>query len=226
MKQMFGILQLSIAVSRRRESRRNDRADVPIGTLPDFEVWIDGVKRRSGNAVSARFRSIEFTGYQRSLDQSELAGFVTWETDAPTTQIVVRTTRSAEALQSVVVRPLSLAIEPQVDVEKKEVAFSVPGLVPTVLELGDFHNCLHLLPFPIYERPKDLNAPNLRYYGPGVHREGVIEVKSCEEIFVDAGAVVYGGVRGVNVENVRSPVRESLTPDRTNAEKSTVFSDF
>ena len=209
MKQMFGILLgLSIAVFL-APTRVDAETIVPTvpeseAIYPDFEVWIDGVK---APVWQCRVSAIPFNrvwpGYQRSLDQSELAGFVTWETDAPTTQIVVRTTRSAEALQSVVVRPLSLAIEPQVDVEKKEIAFSVPGLVPTVLELGDFHNCLHLLPFPIYERPKDLNAPNLRYYGPGVHREGVIEVKSGEEIFVDAGAVVYGGVRGVNVENVK-----------------------
>ncbi|MBR5757110.1 MAG: hypothetical protein IKX88_00750 [Thermoguttaceae bacterium] len=171
---------------------------------PDFEVRIDGVE---APVWQCRVSAIPFNrvwpGYQRGLDQTELAGFVTWETDAPTTEIVVRTTRDADALKSVVVRPLSLGIRPKIDAEKKEIAFTIPGTTPTVLELGDFHNCLHLLPFPIYKRPDNLNAPNLRYFGPGVHHEGLIEVKSGDEIFVDAGAVVYGGVRGRDVENVK-----------------------
>ena len=171
---------------------------------PDFEVWIDGVK---APVWQCRVSAIPFNrvwpGFQRGLDQTELAGYVSWETDEPTTEIVVKTTRDADALKSVVVRPLSLGVRPKIDAEKKEIAFTVPGATPTVLELGDFHNCLHLLPFPIYKRPDDLNAPNLRYFGPGVHRAGRIDVKSGDEIFVDAGAVVYGGIHGQNVENVK-----------------------
>ncbi len=186
-------------------------AETIIPTIPDseavnrdYEVWIDGVK---APVWQCRVSAIPFNrvwpGYQRDKNQTELAGYVVWETDLPTSEIVVKTTRDADALQSVVVRPQSLGIRPKIDAKKKEIAFTIPGATPTVLELGGFRQCLHLLPFPVYKRPDNLNAPNLRYFGPGVHREGLIEVKSGDEIFVDAGAVVYGGVRGQNVENVK-----------------------
>ena len=171
---------------------------------PDFEVWVDG---KPTPVWQCRVSAIPFNriwpGYQRSLDQTELAGFATWETDAAATEVVVKTTRGADALQAAVVRPQSLGVTPKIDSEKNEISFTVPNGSPVVLELGGFHNCLHLLPFPIYKRPKDLNAPNLRYFGPGVHRPGRIEVKSGDEIFIDAGAVVYGGVHGQGVENVK-----------------------
>ncbi len=187
------------------------RAEVVIPTAPeteaiypDFQVWIDGVE---APVWQCRVSAIPFNriwpGYQRGLDQTELAGFATWETTEPTTKVVVKTTRDVSALDDVVVRPLSLNIKPKIDREAKTLEFEVPGTAPTVVELAGFHNCLHLLPFPKYERPADLNAPNLRYFGPGVHKVGVLELKSGDEVFVDAGAVVYGGIRGVNVENVK-----------------------
>lgn len=187
------------------------RAEVAVPTVPegeriypDFQVWVDG---KEAPVWECRVSAIPFNrvwpGYQRDIAQTELAGFATWETNEPTTKIVVKTTRSADVLDDVVVRPLSLNIQPKIDRETKTLEFEVPGTTPTVVELAGYHHCLHLLPFPKYERPKDLNASNLRYFGPGVHQVGVIEVKSGDEIFIDSGAVVYGGVRGTNVENVK-----------------------
>jgi len=170
----------------------------------DYEVWIDGEK---APVWECRVSAIPFNriwpGYQRSLDQTETAGFVTWQTDSATTEVVVKTTKSVEALQSVVVRPASLEITPKIDVEKKEISFVAPGTTPIVVEIGGFHNALHLLPFPIYERPEKLDAPNLRYFAPGVHTVGRVQLKSGDEVFVDAGAVVYGGFYAVNAENIK-----------------------
>ena len=169
----------------------------------DFEVSVNG---ESAPVWQCRVSAIPFNrmwpGYQRSLDQTELAGFATWETDAPETEIIVKTTRELQGA-SIIVRPLSLNIQPKVDVENKEISFTVPGTTPVVLEINGFHNCLHLLPFPVYERPSDKTAPKLRYFGPGVHTVGIIKVESGDEIFLDSGAVVYGGIHGANVENVK-----------------------
>lgn len=171
---------------------------------PDFEATIDG---QSVPVWECRVSAIPFNriwpGYQRPLEQTELAGFVTWETDAESSEIVIKTTRDVEALKSVVIRPASLNIKPNVDFEKKEISFTLPGLSPVVLEIGGWHNCLHILPFPIYERPSDLNAPNLRYFGPGVHHVGPLKLNSGDEVFIDSGAVVYGGLQGMNIENVK-----------------------
>lgn len=171
---------------------------------PDFTVELDGTP---APVWQCRVSAIPFNrvwpGHQRPIEQSELAGFVTWETDQAETKIVVKTTRDAEALKSVVVRPLRLNVQPKVDVENKTIEFTLPGTEPVTLEIGGFHNCLHLLPFPVYERPVDLNAKNLRYFGPGVHNVGKIDLQSGDEIFVDSGAVVHGAFCGENVENVK-----------------------
>ena len=167
-----------------------------------YDVALDG---ESAPVWACRVSAIPFNrvwpGYQRGLDQTEEAGFVVWETDRETTRVVVKF-RADETVDSVVVRPSSLKIAPQIDRERGEISFDLPGLTPCVVEINGFHNALHLLPFPVYERPNPDEA-NLRYFGPGVHKEGVIEVHSGDRIFVDSGAVVYGGIRGSKVENVK-----------------------
>ena len=184
-------------------------AKIVVPLVPEYEKTYDGLTVTlngfSAPVWQCRVSAMPFNrvwpGYQRALDQTELAGFVTWETDEEETNVVVRV-GGDKALDSVVVRPLSLGITPTVNSETREISFFVPKTHACVLEINGFHNALHLLPFPVYERPRDLNAPNLKYFAPGVHNVGVLEVKSGDEIFVDAGAVVYGGVRGDHVENV------------------------
>ena len=172
---------------------RYERYDVTLDGEP-APVWLCRVSAFPFNRV--------WPGYQRGLDQTEEAGFAIWETDRETTRVVVKY-RGEEAIDSVVVRPSSLGIATQVDRERGEISFDLPGLTPCVVEINGFHNALHLLPFPVYDRPSADEA-NLRYFGPGVHREGVIEVHSGDRIFVDSGAVVYGGIRGSKVEIVKS----------------------
>ncbi len=187
-------------------------SDVIAPTVPqgealcdDYVVDVDGVEAPVWSCrVSAQPFNRIWPGYQRSLDQTELSGFATWQTNEKTNRVVVTVKRDDVAnLDDVVVRPLSLGIVPQIDAQKREISFSVPGAFPVVVEINGFHRALHLLPTPIYEKPKNLNAPNLRYFGPGVHNVGRVNVKSGDEIFIDAGAVVYGGFHGNKVKNVK-----------------------
>ena len=186
-------------------------SDVITPTVPqgeplcdDYAVTVDGLEAPVWRCrVSAQPFNRIWPGYQRSLDQTELSGFATWQTNEKSNRVVVTVKRDdVSSLDDVVVRPLSLGIVPEIDAQKREIAFDVPGAAPIVVEVNGFHRALHLLPTPIYEKPQDLNAPNLRYFGPGVHNVGRIDVKSGDEIFIDAGAVVYGGIHGKNVENV------------------------
>jgi hypothetical protein len=39
------------------------------------------------------------------------------------------------------------------------------------------------------------------YFPPGIHRPGVIDIKSGQTVFIDTGAVVYGSVLGIGVFN-------------------------
>ena len=187
-------------------------SDVRTPTVPqgealcdDYAVTVDGLDAPVWSCrVSAQPFNRIWPGYQRSLDQTELAGFATWQTNEKSNRVVVTVKRDdVSSLDDVVIRPLSLGIVPQIDAQKREIAFTVPGAAPIVVEINGFHRALHLLPTPIYEKPQNLDAPNLRYFGPGVHNVGRIDVKSGDEIFIDAGAVVYGGIHGKQVKDVK-----------------------
>ena len=187
-------------------------SDVRTPTVPqgealcdDYAVTVDGLDAPVWSCrVSAQPFNRIWPGYQRSLDQTELAGFATWQTNEKSNRVVVTVKRDdVSSLDDVVVRPLSLGIVPEIDAQKREIAFTVPGAAPIVVEINGFHRALHLLPTPIYEKPQNLDAPNLRYFGPGVHNVGRIDVKSGDEIFIDAGAVVYGGIHGKKAKDVK-----------------------
>ncbi|NLE36547.1 MAG: hypothetical protein GX621_00820 [Pirellulaceae bacterium] len=70
------------------------------------------------------------------------------------------------------------------------------------VEVNGTHKALHLFanpPAPVV----DPNAPSVRYFGPGVHQAGRIELKSNQTIYLAGGAVVYGCIAGVDATNVK-----------------------
>lgn len=136
-------------------------------------------------------------GYQRPLDQTELAAFATWDMTQPA-QIEIRT---QQAVQSVVVRPLSLGVQPVI--QSHRIAFSLDQPRPVVVELNGPHGALHL-----FANPPEVDAPTpdaagVHYFGPGVHRPGRIEVKSNETVYLAGGAVVYGSIHANQADHIR-----------------------
>lgn len=109
---------------------------------------------------------------------------------------------SAQDVQSAVVRPLSLGITPQV---KDGVAsFWLDRPAHLTIELnGDYTRALHLFANPLETEIPDEDDPNVLYFGPGVYETGIFEVKSGQTVYLAGGAVVYGGIIGDGVENVR-----------------------
>ncbi|MFC4776117.1 glycosyl hydrolase family 28 protein [Paenibacillus sp. GCM10023252] len=62
------------------------------------------------------------------------------------------------------------------------------------------------LPFYLFAGPlEDLptEGPGVRYYGPGIHHAGDLELLSNETLVLDGGAFVYGTVQAVHAENVK-----------------------
>ena len=152
-----------------------------------YVVTVDG---REAPVSAARCSAIPFNrrwpGHQRDVAQTELAGFVRF---AFSRRTVVEVTPDHD-FEKVVVRPLS-----------KKVRFYRNGRTVGVVlvELGgytvefDGHaHALHLFA----DAPRDYgvapDAPGVRYYGPGEHDVGAVELKSGETVYIDKGAVVYG----------------------------------
>jgi hypothetical protein len=157
-------------------------------------------------------------GYQRPLDQTELAGFAYWDMIG-TVKINITINKP---IDKVVVRPLSLGIKPEV--EGNKISFTISSLVPVVVEVNGYHNALHLFPNPeqmdipvakspvcCYQcnscSPKLDSIPgsgssHLHYFGPGVHDVGTLQLQSNDSVYIAGGAVVYGSIIAYNASNI------------------------
>ncbi len=136
-------------------------------------------------------------GYQRPLDQTELAAFACWDMSGP----VAVEVRCRRAPKSVVVRPASFGIVPKLDGDR--IAFTLDRPRPVVVEVDGAHHALHLFASPPEKDIPAPNAPDIRYFGPGVHRPGRIELKSGQTVYLAAGAVVYGSIQAHSASKIR-----------------------
>lgn len=136
-------------------------------------------------------------GYQRPLDQTELAGFAYWEMEQPV-QIEIQ---SRQAVQSVVVRPIALGIQPVIDGNR--ISFTLDRPAQLVVEVNGPHGALHLFADPPEQGAPAEGAPGVRYFGPGVHRPGKIELQNNETVYLAGGAVVYGCIHASGAEHIR-----------------------
>lgn len=164
----------------------------------DFTMTVDGHPTSVlACRVSAWPINQTWPGYQRPLDQTEMAGFARWEMSEKV-RVEITTRRKIE---SVTVRPLSLEITPQIEGDK--IAFDLDRAVPVVVEVNGYHGALHLFPHTPQSAPADKNASGLYYFGAGVHDVGVLKLKSGERVYLDAGAFVYGSIFAENADDIR-----------------------
>ncbi|MCY3022850.1 MAG: glycosyl hydrolase family 28 protein [Planctomycetota bacterium] len=164
----------------------------------DYKLTVGGI---AVPVYACRVSAVPFNqvwpGYQRPLDQTEMAGFAYWDMRAPV-EVAIRCKR---AIGSALVRPQSLGIKAAVDGER--ISFTLARPRPVVVELDGPHNALHLFASPSEENAPKPDAPNVRCFGPGVHRPGKMELQSNQTVYLAAGAVVYGCLSGKGVSNVR-----------------------
>lgn len=171
---------------------------------PGEKLSEDYTLRVNGRAVpvySCRVSAMPYNqvwpGYQRPLNQTELAGFAYWGMSGPVTVEVT----ARRVFRSVAVRPSSRKIQPAIKGRRITFRLSRPGQL--TVELDGTHHALHLFadaPELGAPRPGD---PNVLYFGPGVHRPGKIQLQSGQTVYVAGGAVVYAAIDGRGVSGVR-----------------------
>ena len=98
------------------------------------------------------------------------------------------------------IRPLSREIKP--NIEGNTINFDWKGRGQLVVEVGETP------PLFLFANPEEKSKPaksdsNVKYFGPGIHRPGYIELKDNETVYIAAGAVVYGGIRATNASNIK-----------------------
>ena len=151
--------------------------------------------------------NIRWPGHQRELDQTEIDGLVRFVLDGKA-KVVVTAPRD---FREVKIRPLSRNVRPQV--EGRTIAFELTRPGAYSVELDGIHENLHVFAEtpPDYRVDKSMKT---RYYGPGEHDAGVIELKTGETLFIDEGAVVFGRVHARDADHIRTLGRGILDMSR------------
>ncbi len=148
--------------------------------------------------VSAMPFNQVWPGYQRPLDQTELAGFAYWGMSGPVTVEVT----SNRPFKSVAVRPSSRGIHPVI--EGRHITFTVSQPGQMTVELDGTHHALHL-----FADPPETDAPkpgdaDVLYFGPGVHKAGKDPAQERPDgVRRRRGGGLYGSIEGRGVSGVR-----------------------
>ncbi len=163
-----------------------------------WRVFVDGEAAPVRMArVSAWPINRRWPGHQRSVEETEIAGFVQFETDGPA-EIRVTPRRLG---QSVTVRPLSRGVTPRV--EGGDILFTLPGPGQYTLEMDGSHRALHLFADPVTSFPVDPKDPSVIYFSRGVHTPGAIRLASGQTLYLDEGALVYGRIEATDAHDIR-----------------------
>ena len=173
---------------------------VPEGA-PEFDSLVMKINGKHVPIHAARVSKHPFNrvwpGKQRPLDQTEICGFVLFETDETVTVQI----EAAKEFGEVVIRPLSKHIKPVINGKTVEFTLSENGSF--TVEFDGYHECLTVFSNPVKDFGIDKNGKDVIYFGPGVHEAGEIEVKSGQTVYLDPEAVVYGAITGYSVHNVQ-----------------------
>jgi hypothetical protein len=110
----------------------------------------------------------------------------------------------------VLIKPASRGIKPMIN--GSQISFDWQGPGQLVVEVDDLPP-LYLFADPEEKEVPLANDPGVKYFGPGVHEAGYIELKDNETVYIAAGALVYGGIRADGAKNIRVIGRGILDGD-------------
>ncbi len=164
----------------------------------DYKLQVNGLPIAvHACRVSAMPFNQVWPGYQRPVDQTEVAGFACWDMAGPV-QVVIQSRRD---VQSVAVRPTARSIQPRIAGNRISFSLDRPG--PVIVEVNGPHQALHLFANPPEKDAPTPGTPGVRFFGPGVHRPGKIELKAHETVYLAGGAVVYGSIQAQDAAHLR-----------------------
>jgi len=181
------------------------RPDVRLGGCGGAETRTLDVEPMRCSAMPVNIR---WPGHQRELDQTEICHFARFDFHGET-QVRVAPNRP---FTNVVVRPVAKKVI--VMREGDTVRFTLPSVGAYSVEFDGRHENLMLFADPPHVWKVDRTAPNVRYFGPGEHKVGVLCPKAGETIFLDEGAVVYGRIEACDADRLRICGRGILDASR------------
>jgi hypothetical protein len=101
------------------------------------------------------------------------------------------------------VRPRSAGITASIDPDHHGVRFRMRAAVPLTIEFNDdIKRVVHLFGYLPEKAAPAEGSPGVRFFGPGIHDAGLIELRDNEVLYLAPGAWVKGNVRSVGTRNV------------------------
>jgi hypothetical protein len=167
------------------QERKSDDFEMFVNNKPVF-VYRARVSKYPINQI--------WPGYQRPLNQTEIASFAYFDFQGDV-KIKIKSNKEIKTLD---IRPKEYGIKATIKGNSIEFILSKPSQF--VVEVNGYHNALHIFANPVETFKINKKDPKVHYFGPGIHEAGVINVKSDETVFIDGGAIVYGVI---NCENTR-----------------------
>lgn len=200
---IVGLVLRGIAVG--AEAVGPEDGGVTVAAAPPGEAMSEDYTLRVGGkevpVYACRVSAMPFNqvwpGYQRPLDQTELAGFAYWDMRGPVRVEI----ESRRPVRTVVIRPGGLQIKPTLTGQR--IAFDLDRPRPVVVEVNGPQHALHLFGNPPETDVPAKDAPGVRFFGPGVHRPGRIALASDQTLYLAPGAVVYGSVHASGAKHLR-----------------------
>jgi len=175
----------------------------PLGTSAaqpasrDFAVFVDGAPVAVLPArVSAQPFNQVWPGYQRPLEQTEIAWFASWDMALPV-ELEIRIERSIDQIR---IRPSAAGVQSRLEGNTLYFRLENPGQF--TVEVNGTHQALHLFANPPETGAPQPGAAGICYFGPGEHFPGLITLKSHETLYLAEGAVVYGAVWAENAKGI------------------------
>lgn len=163
----------------------------------DFAMFVNDKKVSLYQArVSKHPINQIWPGYQRPIDQTEIASFGYFDFEG---EVEISITPKVK-IETVEILPKEFGIKPII--EDNTIQFSLSEPTQFVVEVNGHHQALHIFANPIPRYKINREDPKVHYFGPGVHHAGVITLKSDETVFIDGGAVVYGIINCENAQHV------------------------
>ena len=160
----------------------------------DYEVAVDGkqapvyLARVAPQDPQKRWKAMDDKA--NSAQFFELASFASFDMQG---RVRVAVT-CREPVTSARILPTSAAIVPAV--QGRQVTFSLAAPRHLTLEVnGTWVGALHLFANPPEADVPRPDAPNVVYFGPGIHEVGHLQVKSGTTVYVAGGAVVRGVIK-------------------------------
>jgi len=172
---------------------------------------IEGLKTSNIFEILVNNRSIWVEKFRTNMDIENLPD---WFISQPYTSVqqevhiasfscqsqILVTLKANEHVESVKIMPRSRDIK--YVIEGNIIRFSLPGPDKLYIEVNDLPP-LCLFANPLEEFIPDTVASNMRYFGPGVHRPGMMTLKDNEILYIAGGAIVYGGIRSKGSSNIK-----------------------